>query len=94
MLPTASPIALNAKILKEQTILKEGYVAQPVQQAVAPAFKPIGAPSKPTIINEAVKRGELESLKAQAAPYVQEIKGDGHLPDIDINPGLFLTRLK
>lgn len=83
--------ALNAKILKEQAILKEGYVPQAQVQQPAPTFKKIPAPSQPTYINEAASKSELNALKAQAAPFV---KADGNLPDIDINPGLFLTRLK
>ena len=84
--------ALNAKILKEQAILKESYAYAPsVQQPAAPAFRPIGAPVQPTVINEAAKSQELNYLKSQAAPFV---KADGHLPDVDIDPGLFLTKLR
>ena len=80
--------ALNAKILKEQTILKESFGQQPLQEAVK--FKPIPRPSAPTqIMNESANKQELEYLKQQAAPFV---KADGQLPDVDIDPGLFLKK--
>jgi hypothetical protein len=80
--------ALNAKILKEQNILKESFNVQPLQEGVK--FKPIPRPSAPTqIINEGMKKQELEYLKQQAAPYV---KSDGILPDVDIDPGMFLKK--
>lgn len=84
--------ALNAKLLKEQISLKEslmeGLVTAPVVQPLA--LKQIKSPSGiPQHLQEASKAAELSVLKQQAAPFV---KADGHLPDVNIDPGLFLKR--
>jgi len=83
--------ALNAKILKEQMILKEGYAPQEQSLRIPQIGRPSTAPTGPsTVLNEAARTKELGYLKAQAAPFV---KADGNLPDIDIDPGLFLKKL-
>lgn len=82
--------ALNAKILKEQMILKEGYVPQEQSLRIPQIGRP--TPAGPSaVLNEAVKQQQLNYLKSQAAPFV---KSDGNLPDIDIDPGLFLSKSK
>lgn len=86
--------ALNAKILKEQMILKEGYTLQEQSLRIPQIGRPTSVPAGPSkVLNEASRAQELNYLKSQAAGYVKEIKGDGHLPDIDIDPGLFLKKL-
>lgn len=80
--------ALNAKILKEQTTLKESYTPQEQSLRIPQISRPVQAGPAP--LNEAAKKQELNYLKSQAAPF---IKADGNLPDIDIDPGLFLKKL-
>lgn len=77
--------ALNAKILKEQANIKSS--AAPLQEQTG-TFRPIPRPN--TAITEGQKRMELDKLKAMAAPFADNV-GE-NLPDIDIDPGLFLRR--
>ena len=80
--------ALNAKMLKE------GFTTtQPA--AVQPTFGKIPRPMHDVQINEGVStykpanNASMDMLKAQAAAFVN---ADGMLPDIEIDPGMFLKR--
>lgn len=72
--------ALNTKILKEQA----NIIRQEEQVTVNTGFKPISRPRQ--VINESQdinnRTSQLNSLKAQAAPYAHA--SGGELPDIEI----------
>jgi hypothetical protein len=88
---------LTARVLKEQTEFKTQFNQQLIEASNTPAFRKIGPPSAPTILesnqpvynSNAYQGRSLDSFKAEAAAFVH---ADEVLPDIDIPIELFLKR--